>query len=359
MDHSRIDSHKLMFHPERVARWQRGEIVPPLYMEVSPSGACNHRCSFCGLDFMGYKPSFLDSAMLRQRLEELGRYGLRSIMFAGEGEPFLHRDMPELARHTKQSGIDVAFTTNAVLLTPEKAKEVLPVTSWIKVSCNAGTPETYAQVHGTQAGDFARVMDNLAAAVELRRREGHACTLGLQILLLPEVRGEVEALALRCRDIGLDYLVVKPYSQHPQSKTRRYEGLPCDAQGAALAELAGRVTALATPSFKVVFRLRGMQKVSEGTRPYDRCLGLPFWSYMDARGNIWGCSVFLGDERFLYGNVYEQGFQEIWEGPRRKASLDFVARELDASTCRAGCRMDEVNRYLWELAHPHPHVNFI
>ncbi len=59
--------------------------------------------------------------------------------------------MPGIARHTKAAGIDVAFTTNAVLLTPEKAAEVLPVTSWIKVSCNAGSPETYAQVHGTQA----------------------------------------------------------------------------------------------------------------------------------------------------------------------------------------------------------------
>jgi len=24
-----------------------------------------------------------------------------------------------------------------------------------------------------------------------------------------------------------------------------------------------------------------------------------------------------------------------------------------------GCRMDEINRYLWELKHPHPHVNFV
>lgn len=355
MDHSRIDSHKLMFHPERVARWLKGEVVPPVYMEVSPSGACNHRCAFCGLDFMGYKPSFLESGMLRQRLDEMGRYGLKSIMFAGEGEPFLHRDMPGIARHTKAAGIDVAFTTNAVLLTPEKAAEVLPVTSWIKVSCNAGSPETYAQVHGTQAADFGRVMANLAEAVRLRREHGYACTLGLQILLLPEVQDEVEGLALRCRDLGLDYIVVKPYSQHPKSKTRRYEGLSY----AGMEALAERVNALATPEFKVVFRLRGMQKVTEGTRPYNRCLGLPFWSYMDARGNIWGCSVFLGDERFLYGNVYEESFQAIWEGERRKTSLEFVANELDAATCRTGCRMDEVNRYLWELAHPHPHVNFI
>ncbi len=356
MDDLRIDHHKLLYHVDRVGQWLKGDLVYPIYMEISPAGACNHRCVFCGLDFMGYKPIFLDADLLKTRLTEMGSLGLRSVMFAGEGEPFLHRRMTEIISHAKQQArIDVALTTNGVLMRPEVAEKVLPDTTWIKISINAGTPETYGAIHGTKPNDFNKVCDNMEQAVAIRQRQGGSCTLGAQILLLPENKHEIAILAERCRDIGLDYLVVKPYSQHPQSEHRQFEDVSyedCD-------ELAVQLKEYCTDNFNVVFRRNAMNKWDDGTRPYQRCLALPFWSYLDASGNIWGCSVYLGDERFLYGNITEQTFAEIWEGPKRRKSLAWTQNDLDVCSCRVGCRMDEINRYLWELKHPHAHVNFI
>ena len=59
MDNYRVDSHKLMFHPERVTKWLSGENIYPIEIEISPSGACNHRCIFCAYDYIGYQPDFL------------------------------------------------------------------------------------------------------------------------------------------------------------------------------------------------------------------------------------------------------------------------------------------------------------
>ena len=70
MDKYKIDSHKLMYHVPRVNDWLKGETVYPIYMEVSPSGACNHRCLYCGLDFMGYKPNYLNTEILKERKKE-------------------------------------------------------------------------------------------------------------------------------------------------------------------------------------------------------------------------------------------------------------------------------------------------
>ncbi|BCS87531.1 radical SAM protein [Pseudodesulfovibrio sediminis] len=350
-----IDSHKLHYHPECVSRWLKGENTYPIYMEISPSGTCNHRCTFCALDFMEYQKRYLDTVILKARLGEMAGLGLKSVMYAGEGEPFLHKDMVEITRHAKSVGLDQAFTTNATLMTPKISEQILDVTSWIKVSCNAGTPESYAAVHRTKASHFGRVLSNLEAAVAIRKKNGYSCTLGMQILLLPETRDEVVGLAEMARDIGLDYLVVKPYSQHPKSNTDEYQ----DVEYTNVDGLAEELDAVRTESFQPILRVNTIKKWQEKDRPYERCLGLPFWSYMDAGGNIWGCSMFLEDDRFKYGNIHEQTFQEIWEGEKRAKAMKWFLESFDPSVCRINCRMDEINRYLWGLANPPAHVNFI
>jgi len=354
-DQFRIDSHKLIFHPRRVAKWLAGETIYPLYAEISPSGSCNHRCTFCALDYMEYKPRFLDTTILKERLSEMGRLGLKSVMYGGEGEPFLHRDIGDIIVHTKKSGIDVGITTNGVLLTKKLAEQILGSTSWIKVSLNAGTAATYAKVHRTKPEDFDRVFQNLAEAIRIRNNSGSSCTLGVQTLLLPENAAEVELLAEKAKAAGLRYVVVKPYSQHLKSRTHTYR----DIDYSQFYYLKDRLSRFVDDSFSVIFREQTMKKMKRTVRGYERCLALPFWSYIDSGGNVWGCSAYLGDEAFQYGNIQEQTFDEIWKGERRKNNLKMVAERLDPEECRMNCRMDEINLYLWELAHPKDHVNFI
>ena len=350
-----IDGHKLMYHVDRVSAWSRGENVYPIYMEISPCGSCNHRCSYCGLDFMGYQKRLLDTAVLNERLSELGRLGLKSVMFAGEGEPLLHKDMAKIACHTKDAGVDVAFTTNGVLLSEQVAEEIIGSVAWIKVSINGGTAQTYAAIHGAAAEDFDRVIVNMRYAAQVRGEQGYGCTLGMQLVLLRENHHEVVRLAKLAREIGMDYLVVKPYSQHPQSKTETYK----DMRYADFEYLAEELEQFNGDGFSVVFRSRAMADWDQQERRYERCLALPFWSYIDAGGNVWGCSVYLGDERFRYGNINENSFEEIWESDKRRDSLRWVEEQWNAQECRVNCRMDKINRFLWGLKQPPAHVNFI
>ena len=180
---------------------------------------------------------------------------------------------------------------DGVLLTPERAERILPVSSWIKVSCNAGTPESYARVHGASAKAFEQVFDNFRQAGEMRARNGWRCTLGFQIVALPHTMDDILPLARRVRDIGMDYLVVKPYMPH-RNNQHHY-----DITYADYAALGDTLATLNTDRFSVIFRANAMQKWDEKKKPYERCLALPFWSYIDAGGSVWGCSVYLNDER--------------------------------------------------------------
>ena len=109
-DPNQIDGHKLFYHPRRVARvveagadWEKAKHVYPIYVEVSPIGACNHRCAFCSVDYIGYKPNRLSIDVMSKRLPELSRLGVKSIMFAGEGEPLLHTDISEMISSYKKN----------------------------------------------------------------------------------------------------------------------------------------------------------------------------------------------------------------------------------------------------------------
>ena len=348
----RMDSHKLLYHPERVSDWLKGIPIYPVEMEVGLSGACNHRCIFCAVDYMEYEPNMLKAEVVLPNLEPMGKKGLKSIIYAGEGEPLVNPDAPEIFNRTKKCGIDAAMSTNGVLLTRERAEACLKSLSWVRVSIAGATDATYERIHQCRKGDLQRVMKNLEDAVAVKHDQKLGTTLGAQLLLLPENKDEVVLLAKLVRDLGFDYFTVKPFSQHPSSKAR----LVVDYSEAE--EIGREVREYETETFKIYFRSKSIENLNM-EKPYTACEGLHFMAYMDAEGDVFPCIVFMGQKEFVYGNINEHSFADIWESERAKGIRTLFDDKFIHTHCRKTCRLDEMNKYLHELRHPGAHVNFI
>ena len=64
-----VDSHRLSFHPERVAEWKQEGDCYPIYVEIGPTNKCNHKCMFCALDWLERGAAVdIDVDLLRKKL---------------------------------------------------------------------------------------------------------------------------------------------------------------------------------------------------------------------------------------------------------------------------------------------------
>jgi len=346
-----VDSHKLMYHPDRVIHWQKFNDCFPIYVEIGLTNACNHKCIFCALDYLENGAKFIDTSVMISTLKNMAEHGVKSIMFAGEGESTLHKDIGLFVQKAKQLGMDISITTNGVPLTPEKIQQCLPHLSWIRFSVDSGTPENYSKIHGCPSEDFEKLINNIKQCVELKKQNNLNITIGLQFLVIPYNIGEAIKLAERLREIGVDNLQIKPYSHHPQSDNNLI------INSEEYNKLEQELKQFNTETFKILFRKATAKRIEKET-PYNQCHGLPFFTLIDSKGNVFPCNMFYNNPEFTYGNLYEKSFSDIWRSNGRKEILSKL-KQKGIQECRKGCRLDAVNRYLDRLNKPGPHDNFI
>lgn len=357
MDKYLIDGHKLHWHLDRVVEWQANKIVPPVYVEISPVSFCNHKCIFCAIDFTRHKGLQLDTEVLSKRLEEMGMSGVRSIMFAGEGEPLLHKHLSRLVKVARGAGIDVAITTNGTLGNYNIWKEMLPNLTWIRFSVDAGTAEVHAKVHNVASDVFDKTIKSIEDAVRVKNDFGLGVTIGVQFLIIEENIGDIENAISLFSGIGVDYFSMKPYSLHPQMMKKR-DTVYSAEEVRQIDEIVDKFRKKS--KLNIIFRKETLQKYMDKKKMFQHCRALPFWGYVSSNGDFYTCSVFIGDERFRAGNIYENDMNQILFGDKRRTSIDYGVKSLVIEDeCRLNCRMARINEFLEMIENRPEHVNFI
>ncbi|MEM0465182.1 MAG: radical SAM protein [Candidatus Pacearchaeota archaeon] len=351
MDEYKIDDHKLIYHPERITEFKKNGDCFPIYVEFGLTDACNHKCIFCALDYLNSNGNFIDKEIVLKNLKDMADNGLKSLMFAGEGEPLLHKDIGLFVKKAKEFGIDVSITTNGTLFDSKKREECLPNLKWIRFSIDSGSAENYSKIHGTFKEDFEILMKNIEESVKFKTKNNLNVTIGTQFLLINENIQELPKLAEKLKKIGVDNLQVKPYSHHPKS-FNNYSITSSEFKKAKKGLMK-----MNSDKFKIIFRKSTKKRIDEGIN-YPECYGLSFFTLIDAKGNVIPCNLFYNDPEFTYGNLYKNIFSDIWKSNERKKVIKKIV-ERGVKGCRIGCRLDSINRYLHRLKNPGFHDNFI
>jgi radical SAM protein with 4Fe4S-binding SPASM domain len=346
------DSHKLIFHPKEVGKWLNNEVIAPLHAEIGITNKCNHRCKFCTLDWITHGSDSMDKNVMMNCLNDMGSIGVKSIYYAGEGEPTLHENLSDFIKYGKSVGISQSMSTNGSKFKDDIAENVLCDLSWIRFSVDAGNSAIYSDIHGVKESEYENVINNIRKSVEIKKKNKYKVNIGVQFVLMTENINSVEDLAKTVKDIGVDNFQVKPGHSHPKSS------YSAGIYKFSYEYLKDALSKLEDESFTVVVRVQSMERLNQ-ERNYESCHGFDFYSILDAKGNVVPCNVFYNNPEYIYGNIYNSSFKEIWYGERRKEIIEKITKRKFDMCGNYRCRLDVMNRYLERVKNPEENDEFI
>lgn len=142
-------------------------------LRISVTDRCNFRCRYCmpreRFEGASYLPraELLDFEEIARLVDVFVGLGVRKVRLTG-GEPLLRRELPELVRHLARPELDLALTTNGVLL-PKFARALRDAgLGRLTVSLDALDADTFART--TDAPGFGP--DDVLAGIQAAERVG-------------------------------------------------------------------------------------------------------------------------------------------------------------------------------------------
>lgn len=326
---------------------ERGAIVgalpDELYLEVT--NRCNLRCRTCPQFFGMAEPSAdLTLESFRAVIDQVPR--ITRVVLHGIGEPLLNPHLPQMVRELKLRGAYVLFNSNGLLVRGRwPARLVESGLDELRISIDAGSPETYRSVRG--ADGFARIFANLrllAAAKEERRRG--TPRVSLWMTGLQENVGELPALVRRAAEAGIGEVYLQRLVFSERGLARADQSLYGHARAANTAAIAEAETLAA----QLGVALRGSGEVqpaeqiagSDGPNAPRRACMRP-WKlmYVTANGQVLPCCVAPFTSApyasIVLGHTARQSLAEIWNGERYQQWRTALLSEDQPPAACLGC----------------------
>jgi radical SAM protein with 4Fe4S-binding SPASM domain len=167
----------------------------PKYFEIETVRACNSKCIMCTIsDWRDYGIAMSD-VLYEKIVEEISRYAdwIHTVCLSRDGEPLLDPGIVQKIRMLKMAGIkNVTLTSNAQLLTEQKAKEIIDSgLDDIMLSLDGITKYTYEKIR--TGLNFETVVGNITNLIKLRDDCGSSMSIRIRFVHLAENELEIDS----------------------------------------------------------------------------------------------------------------------------------------------------------------------
>jgi MoaA/NifB/PqqE/SkfB family radical SAM enzyme len=336
-----------------------------LYIE--PTSRCNLACRTCIRNTWKEPMGDMSWALFQRLVSQLGAFPhLESVMFAGFGEPTVHKDILRMIRAVKRLGLRAEITTNGTLLDG-------PMVEGLR---QAGLDVLWASFDSAGEAGFedirrgAKFTPIVAALRDLQAgnvRSKRPIRVGLSFVVMRRNVADLEALDELARRVGAEKVLVSnvlPYSAEMEKEMLCALTLSTETFAGSSPKTEVCLPRLdITPATRetILRLLRGYENLTlmgnpifaetsycrfiEGRTSFVRWDG----AVAPCMGLLHGYTTFLyGYERkikpHVFGDMGKKTLGAIWRSPAYRSFREKV-RDFDFSPCHicGGCNMLETN----------------
>lgn len=367
-----LDGQKLAWHRERVEAWLAGERIAPITIDMALTRRCTMRCVYCYGQLQANDEKKMTLDVIYRFLDDAADIGVKAVSLISDGESTCSPHVYDTILRAKQNGLDISLATNGVLLDDERLEDILPALTYIRFNVSAADPERYAQIHGCPVEWQEKVLNTIYKCTDIKLREGLPVTIGLQMVLMPDMVDQVIPMAQLGDELGVDYFVIKHCSDDELGS------LGIDySKYAGMADILKRAESFSfdDESYVVKVKWNKIMAGGSGARTYSRCYGTVFMPQFSGSGLVAPCGMLFNSrykDCFHIGNLAENSFKDIWKSDRYWEVMNFLASDkFDARTrCGCLCLQHYINVFLDDLVEGRTkletptgekpaHVNFI
>ena len=144
----------------------------PTWFWIEPTNHCNLRCIMCpnGMGQITIKKGFMDFGLYCRIIDQISPYA-SAVTLAVGGESLLHPRFFDMARYASARGIKVLLNTNATLLSPDRAEQMLNAGfAALSFAFDGFTKSMYEKAR--VGADFDRTLENILSFLRLKKAKG-------------------------------------------------------------------------------------------------------------------------------------------------------------------------------------------
>lgn len=152
----------------------------PFSVHVFPSFYCNFKCNYClhslggqELSKKNFKRQYMDFQTYKKAIDDVRMFPdkLKALIFAGHGEPLLHKEIADMVAYAKQTQKfeRIEIVTNGSLLVPGLSEQLIEAgLDRLRISLQGVNAKEYENVSGVNI-DFEKFVDNIRYFYEHKR----------------------------------------------------------------------------------------------------------------------------------------------------------------------------------------------
>ncbi|HUI90812.1 MAG TPA: radical SAM protein [Chitinivibrionales bacterium] len=316
---------RILSHYESAKNILAHKMPAPRTAIVYPTYVCNQACPGCEYqDDNRNIATMMSKKQLFSVVDQLAKIGVKGVEFCGGGEPTLNPYFGEALLRLRKKGISAGLLTNGTNLSGRLAEIAVKTLSYIRISLDAATAETYAKVKRPKSGrsGFDAVIANIKTLVRLRKKYRSKVTLSVKFLVSMLNEKEIEKAAALANRLCVDSLQFK--------SVRIFKSL---GLGRSEEKIQARITRLADkyPRLSVVGSVRRANITM-------KCWLSPVQIMIDALGDVFICCYYRHRKKtHCFGNLFKQPLSKIWYSKRHwDAIKNIKVSECNVLDCRFG-----------------------